>query len=232
LIYVNLDFQERNRSMKTSYSHKDWTVLLIGGSSGTGKTFLAKQSGLRLGISWLEVDDLRLALQRSRVMLPEHTEALYFFEETPHVWELPAERLRDALIAVGQVMAPALEVVIENHIDTAAPVIIEGDGILPSLLARPPVRDRAVNGNVRAVFLVEPEEDALFANMMARNRGIAARTEAELRTEARAKWLFGRGLADEASHYGLPVVEPRPWLTLLERVMMAVNASSFNIGGN
>ncbi len=212
--------------MIPSYSLMDWTVLLIGGPSGTGKTILAKQVGLRFGVSWLEVDDLRLALQRSRVILPEHTEALYFFEETPRVWEMPAERLRDGLIAVGRVMAPALEVVIENHVDTAAPVVIEGDGILPSLFARPPVRDHAAYGNVRAVFLVEPEEDAIFANMVARNRRIVERTRAELRTEAHAKWLFGRWLIEEARGYGLPVVEPRPWLTLFERVMMAVNISS------
>lgn len=218
--------------MKPSYSHREWTALLIGGSSGTGKTLLAKQSGLHLGISWLQADDLRLALQRSRVILPEHTEALYFFEETPHVWELPAERLRDGLIAVGQVMTPALEVVIENHVDTSTPVIIEGDAILPSLLARPMVRDRAANGNVRAVFLVEPEEDAIFANMVARNRGIEARTETELRTEAHAKWLFGCWLTDEAARYNLPVVEPRPWLTLLERVMMVMNTSNFNARDN
>src|ERR1700730_6915919 len=137
----------------------DWEVLLIGGPSGAGKTILAKQLGLRFGISWLEVDDLRLALQRSRVILPDHTEALYFFEEMPGIWEMPAERLRDGLIAVGHVMAPALEVVIENHVDNATPCVIEGDGILPSLFARPSVRDRAVNGNVRAVFLVESEED-------------------------------------------------------------------------
>lgn len=106
-------------------------------------------------------------------------------------------------------------------------VIIEGDGILPSLFARPSVRDRVVNGNVWAVFLVEPDEDVIFANMVARNRGIASRSEAELRTEARAKWLFGRWLVNEASrYYNLPVVEPRPWLTLLARVMMVVNASS------
>ncbi len=54
--------------MYPSYSYMDCTVLLIGGSSGTGKTNLAKQLGQRFGISWLEVDDLRLALQRSRVI--------------------------------------------------------------------------------------------------------------------------------------------------------------------
>jgi len=50
-------------------------------------------------------------------MLPERTDALYFFEETRNVRRLTPERLRDGLIAVGAVMSPAIEVVIENHID-------------------------------------------------------------------------------------------------------------------
>ena len=61
----------------------NWVVFLIGGSSGVGKTSVANQLGLRFGASWLHVDDVRLAFQRSRVTLPERTEALYFFEETP-----------------------------------------------------------------------------------------------------------------------------------------------------
>ncbi len=68
---------------------------------------MAERLGLRLGIPWLQVDDLRLALQCSQVVLPENTEALYFFERTPNVWRLAPEQLRDALIAVGHVMAPA-----------------------------------------------------------------------------------------------------------------------------
>ena len=54
----------------------NWMVLLIGGSSGVGKTSVANQLGLRFGASWLQVDDVRLAFQRSRVALPERTEAL------------------------------------------------------------------------------------------------------------------------------------------------------------
>lgn len=41
----------------------DWTVLLIGGPSGRGKTTAARRIGTRLGVPWLQVDDLRLALQ-------------------------------------------------------------------------------------------------------------------------------------------------------------------------
>jgi len=199
-------------------------VLLIGGASGVGKSVVANQLGLRLGASWLHVDDLRLAFQRSRVMLPERTEALYFFEETPEIWTMPPELLRDGLIGVGQVLSPALEVIIENHVDTAAPVVIEGDAILPSLLSRPTVRDRVSDGHVQAVFLVETEE-VVFANIVARGRGMGGRREAELRTEARAKWLYGQWLADEAHRYGLPVLEPRPWSTLVERILAARSAT-------
>ena len=52
------------------YKHA-WTVLLIGGISGAGKTTVARQLGLHLGLPWLQVDDLRLALQRSRATLPQ-----------------------------------------------------------------------------------------------------------------------------------------------------------------
>ena len=151
------------------------------------------------------------------------------FEKTPDIWSRSPEYLRDALIAVGQIMSPALEVVIENHVDTAAPIIIEGDSILPSLFARPSIRERARNGQVQAVFLVEPEEDVLIANMMTRNRGIAGRTDSELRTETHAKWLYGHWLANEARTYGLPVIEPRPWGTVLERILTACQSLHVSI---
>lgn len=199
-----------------------WIVLLIGGSSGVGKTSVARQLGRRFGAGWLQVDDLRLALQRSRVILPERTEALYFFEETPQIWSLPSERLRDGLIALGQVISPAIEVVIENHVDTADPVVIEGDAILPSLVTHPSVRARASNGRVQAVFLVEPEEGVLLADMDVRYRANAQQNEALLRSMAHTRWLHGQWLADEARRYGLPILEPHPWETLAERIVAAV----------
>jgi 2-phosphoglycerate kinase len=203
----------------------DWKVLLIGGSSGVGKTTIAREIGLHCGISWIQVDDLRLAFQRSHVTFPAGTSALYFFTETPDIWSKSPELLRDGLIAAGQVLSPALEVLIENHVDTFAPIVIEGDATLPSLFARPSVRTRTIDGSVRAVFLVEPDEEMLLANIMARRRGIAEYTEAELYTQARTAWLYGQWLADEAQRFRLSVVESRPRPTLVERIMAEVYPS-------
>jgi 2-phosphoglycerate kinase len=201
-----------------------WTALLIGGPSGTGKSTVAKQIGRQFGASWLQVDDLRLALQWSHASLPtpEETAALYFFEETPDVLQLPAERLRDGLIGVGRALSPALEKVIDNHIAIAEPIVIEGDAILPSLFARPRLRAHVTGGHVHAIFVVEPEESAILANLLDRGRVIAGHTDAELRTRARAYWLYGHWLAEEARRHGLPVQEPQPWPTLADRIVDAI----------
>lgn len=47
------------------------TVLLIGGPSVVGKTTVVRQLAARLNSSFVLVDDLRLALARSRVAVPD-----------------------------------------------------------------------------------------------------------------------------------------------------------------
>ena len=201
-----------------------WDVLLLGGHSGTGKSTVAERLARRYGMAWLMADDLRLALQRSRAVLPtpEATAALRF-HATPGWWRHRPERLRAALIADGEALSPALEVVIENHVDQRLPVVLEGDAILPALLARPPVRTCAAGGRVRAVFLVEPDETLLLANVLARGREHTWMTEAELRAVVRGRWLYGQWLTDQARRAGVPVLEPRPRDTLAERIAVAAS---------
>jgi 2-phosphoglycerate kinase len=205
---------------------RDQFVLLIGGPSGAGKTTAAEEIGRQLSIPWLMVDDLRLALQRSQVTLPVGTDALYFFAdiEDPKersLWQESPERLRDALIAVGEVMAPAIEAVILNHLSQRHPVIIEGDGILPSVLTRSLLQEPRLAGHLHAVFVVESDEEALLHNMLARGRGMDIMTMADAQTEAHAKALFSQWITKEAQSHGLPVIESRPWDTLVERVLAA-----------
>jgi hypothetical protein len=174
------------------------------------------------------VDDLRLAFQRSQVLLPTGTDDLYFFAdiEEPlkrHVWQESPERLRDALIAIGAVMAPAIEAVILNHLSQRHPLVIEGDGILPSLLTRPHLREWSAVGALHTVFVIESDERALLQNMLARGRGMDALTMADAQTEARAKGLFSQWIAAEAQRHGLSLVDSRPFDTLVQRILTTVN---------
>ena len=205
--------------------NRSWDVLLIGGVSGAGKTTAAEELGRRLSIPWIGVDDLRLAFQWSRVSLPERTDALYFFLDTPDVWSQPPNRLRDGLIDIGELMSPAIEVVVGNHLDNAGPVIIEGDGVLPSIVERPEIRAGIDAGRVRTVFVSEGDVERLYRNYRARPRGPGERPDEELRAEARAKTLFNAWLAEEAGRRHLPVIPSQPFASLPDRILAAADSS-------
>ena len=202
-------------------SNRDWVVLLIGGHSATGKTSVSEHIGWSFGVPWMMVDDLRLAFQRARATLPEGTEALYF-DTVSDYWNREPEEQRDGLIAVGEALSPSLEAVIENHVDQSQPIVIEGDGILPSLLSRPSVLER--KKAIRTAFLVEPDEPEILRNVLARSRGVLGRSQQVLHNQARSSWLFGQWIGEEAALYDLPIVEPRPWETLQERVLAVIGS--------
>ena len=87
--------------------YQTWQVLLIGGPSGIGKSTVAAEVALRLGVPWLMVDDLRLALQRCGLPIPD-ADAVETFDGP------------GGLVALGKAVAPAIEVVIENHVNQSS----------------------------------------------------------------------------------------------------------------
>lgn len=166
------------------------------------------------------MDDLRLALQWSDARLPsdDATEALYFFLRTPNLWSLPAERLRNGLIAVGEVMTEAIAVVIGNHVVQNDPVVIEGDGVLPAIVDHVDVQGYRASGQLRTVFVSPASEDELLRNMLDRGRGVPDRNAPELRRIAEMNWLYAHWLEREATIRAIPVVQARPWESLAARV--------------
>ena len=113
---------------KQNRSH-NWKVLLIGGSSGVGKTVVARELANYLSLSLLLLDDVRLALQQatSNETYPELHVFLNY--ETEH-WR-NSESIYANWITVGQAMVKSLNAIISHHIivpDVGA-IIIEGDGL-------------------------------------------------------------------------------------------------------
>ncbi len=197
-----------------------WTVLLIGGASGTGKSTVARAIARRHDADWLQVDDLRLALQWSDVRLldDDATEALRFLERTEDVWQLPAERLRDAMIAVGEAMTEAVAIVVGNHVAQGDVAVIEGDGILPSMVEHPELHGHVASGKLRIVFVAPADQDELNWNMLDRGRGVPDKSEADLLRIAEMNWLYNAWLVREAAEQSIPVMTTQPWETLADRI--------------
>jgi 2-phosphoglycerate kinase len=195
--------------------HK-WRVLLIGGSSGVGKTVAAGELARSLSLSLLLLDDVRLALQQA-TNRETHPELHVFLQYQEEQWR-NSEAIAADWIAVGQAMTKPLQAIIRHHliVPGVGPIIVEGDGILPGA-----GRPFAESGDVCTVFIVEDQEAGLLHNLQSRGRGFHELDRAEQEGFAHASWLYGQWLLQEAKRLELPVILARPQATLLERLFSA-----------
>ena len=190
-----------------------WQVLLLGGPSGAGKTSVSYRLARYFGIGITEVDDFQVILER--MTTPAEQPVLHYRQTHPEAAKQTAEEMVNQLIAVGQVMAPALEAVILNHLDSRAPIVLEGDFILPMVATS--FAESSTAGLVRALFLYEESEEQLRRNFSQREpeQGIQA-------GRARVSWLYGQWLKQEAERVGVLALPARPWDDLFERILMAL----------
>lgn len=205
-----------------------WRVLLIGGSSGTGKTAVARALARHFGVSVLLTDDIRLAIQQT--VTPEQHPAFHTLTTPEAANRLPPEAVRDAVIAVSEGMARALAIVIAHHVVIAGvgPIIIEGDNILPRTATQrcfPELHyfsGLVLDDEVRSVFLFEPDEAAILANMHERGRGFDALSASEQQTAARASWLHGNWRREQCAAYRTPLLLAQPRDTVIGRILQTL----------
>lgn len=193
-----------------SNTNLPWTVLLIGGASGTGKTSVSYDVARHFGIGITEVDDFQMVLKK--MTTPEQQPSLHFWDTHPNPTALSPQEIFEQGIEMGRVMTPALQAVIDNHLESQQPIILEGDFIHPALAA--PYKEQ-----VRAVFIYEPDESQIMTNYLRREPESGPQV-----FRARVSWLKGEWLKQEAERLGQTVLPSRPWNTLLSRLIAAIES--------
>ena len=199
--------------MVPKYQKQSWDVLLIGGASGTGKSSIAYSLARHFGVGITEVDDLHIVLET--LTTPEQQPELHYWRTKPDDVEMTIEDIVNLHISVAKVMQPAIKAVIANHIETKMPIVLEGDYLLPELLADEKVE---FDDRVKAVFLYEDDEQQLASNFLSREP-----EEGEQSGRAMVSKQIGDWLKRECAKYSVPIVASQPWDTVINRVLTAVD---------
>ncbi|WP_424215855.1 hypothetical protein ACN20G_27275 (plasmid) [Streptomyces sp. BI20] len=173
-----------------------WKITLVCGASGVGKSRLAVPLARRYGLPLTEVDDIVTAV--TALTTPAQLPVLHFWDTHPEAAHWPAERIAELHLTMAEALLPAVRAVVEDHLAFDAPVVMEGDFILPELAAEYP-------GAVRALVVTEDDPDRLTANFAAREPG------PEQRPRAETGLLVGAELARRALAAGQAVLPARPW---------------------
>ena len=194
---------------------RTWTVCLLGGPSGTGKTKITYRLAAHFGVGITEVDDLHIAVEH--MTTPDQQPMLHYWKTHPEAAKLPPERILELHLAVSEVLIPPLVAVVANHIETNTPIVLEGDYIVPALIQR--CITQFGREHITSAFLVEDDQGQLVQNFASREPEAGTQTK-----RAQVSQIYGRWLKDEAERLGLPFAEGRPWETVVDRVCRAISA--------
>ena len=194
--------------------NSDWDVLAIAGPSGVGKSSLSYPLARKFGVPLVEADDLFQAVEA--LTTPAQQPWIHYWRTHPQSALLPAAEVLDLHLKVCRAMTPALKAVINNHMETNTPIVLDGDYILPELVAE--FRER-----VKAVFLYEETVDQLVHNFSIREPNNGTQ-----RSRAEVSALFGRWQQSECQRLGLIALPARPWDTLAQRAAAAIEAQKMN----
>ncbi len=194
-----------------------WQVLLIGGASGVGKTSISYRLAQHYRIGITEVDDFQVILER--MTSPEQYPVLHFWRAHPEeTRRMDEDQQLDVMLRYSTVVCDALELVVANHLQSATPLVLEGDFILPALAARPFYAGTAADGLVRALFVYEQDEAQISDNYGRREGRPQPR-------RARASWRHSEWLRQEADRLGVPTLPARPWDTTFARALALLGES-------
>jgi 2-phosphoglycerate kinase len=194
-----------------------WRILLLGGTTASGKSTSARILARRLGIGFVSNDSLWKAILA--LTTPE-SHPLFHEWWRPEVNDGPPEALARLHAEEAEAMTPAIEAFIDRELAERSRLVFHGAWITPALAAR----KCAQTPEVRAVFIDDPNEDDLLGSMVTRS----GRSEpgARLIMLARVSVLYGDWLRQGAQRHGVPVVLARPHEALADRILEAADSGA------
>lgn len=184
---------------------RNWTVLFIGGSSGTGKSSLAYEIAGFYGVNVLEVDDVCISVET--VTTKECFPAIHYWDSGIDWLDIGVDGNVNWLIDVSKEMVPVLKAIVNRHLEDNLPVIIEGDFIYPEFTKS------FDNPQVKSIFLYEPDVNQIVENYLSREGGDLQQYRAEISI------VYGKWLVDSCKKNSISVIEARPWDTALARAI-------------
>jgi len=184
---------------------RNWTVLFIGGASGTGKSSLAYEIARFYGVNVLEVDDVHLSVKT--VTTKENFPAIHYWSTGINWKDIGVEGNVNWLIDVSKEMAPVLKELANRHIEDKLPIIIEGDFVHPEFTAS------FENSEVKSIFVQESDKNHILQNYLSREGGDLQPYRADISV------AYGKWISDTCRKLGIRLIEPRPWDTVLSRTI-------------
>lgn len=186
-----------------------WLITVVLGASGAGKSSVAVPLATRYGVPVCAEDDIVTAVRA--LTTPEQQPLLHYMVTQPDMFTWPPAKIADHHVALSEALRPGLHAVIADHIESDAPMVLEGDYLLPGMVA-------GFGPDVRAVVVHEPDAGQLAANFAIRMPG----EDHTLRAAVSAE--LDRRLVEDANRVGVPVVPGRPWHDVVDRVDAALHS--------
>ena len=197
----------------------DWTILLIGGPSASGKTTLAESLAMRFGLQHIDIDLIYMTLRRA---MPPDIAPIRLYEQNEEYWARPGDELIEDHLRFRVWFCRALEVVVAQQYRRGRPTVMEGTWLSPPF-ANQGVYDGFKVDRVRAIFLYEPAQHATEHRRRRRaNPWDRTFAPSVMRNIAALRMRLGQDLKREAEAERLPVLVSRPMETLEARALAAL----------
>jgi len=182
-------------------------IILIGGMPTAGKSTLAENLSEDLNLPWISTDQIGIIMRA--VATREKYPMLFTWEDYDgmnYLNELTADEIADNEFAKGEAVWPGVRKLVKEDYTWNDGFIIEGDDILPHLVAQ----DFSNSSTVKAVFIGDLDIDRVRNVVFTRNfAGDDTSTYPNDVKEKEVEWIlnYSEKLKSQVLTYKMPWIE-------------------------